>query len=149
MKGLTMARFTALLGTLFYLVWGALHIQAGITVARLGTGLHKSGMVQGRIYQDSWTLFFAAGIVMLVALISNWKGWTTSYWLNLGVASITDVGFIIFIIVPGYAPLWPGLQGPVAWSAAVFFWTWSYLLRKRDTGPSETNVAAARSPSRV
>jgi hypothetical protein len=89
----------------------------------------------------------ASETVKRVALISNWKGWTTSYWLNLGVASITDIGFIICIIVSGYAPLWPGLQGPVAWSAAVFFWTWSYLLRKRDTGPSEMNVAAARSPS--
>jgi hypothetical protein len=144
-----MARITALLGTLFYLVWGALHIQAGIAVAKLGIGLHRSGMIQGRIYQDSWTLFFAAGIVMLVALISNWRGWTTSYWLNLGVASITDVGFIIFIVVPGYSPLWPGLQGPVAWCAAVLLWTWSYLLRNRNTGPSEVNLAATRSPSRV
>ena len=57
-----MTRITALLGTLFYLVWGALHIQAGIAVARLGTGIHHSTATQGRIYQDSWTLFFAAGI---------------------------------------------------------------------------------------
>lgn len=142
-----MTRITALLGTLFYLVWGALHIQAGIAVARLGIGIHHSTMIQGRIYQDSWTLFFAAGIVMLVALISNWNGWTTSYWINLGVAGVTDIGFIIFIIVPGYAPLWPGLQGPVAWSVATLFWTWSYLLRKRDTGPSEINLAADLSPA--
>ena len=120
-----MTRITALLGTLFYLVWGALHIQAGIAVARLGIGIHHSTMIQGRIYQDSWTLFFAAGIVILVALISNWNGWTTS------------------------APLWPGLQGPVAWSVATLFWTWSYMLRKRDTGPSEISLAADLSPSRV
>lgn len=68
-------------------------------------------MAQARIYQDAWTLFFAAGIVILVALISNFKGWTTSCWINLGVAGITDVGFIVFIIVPGREALWPGLQG--------------------------------------
>jgi hypothetical protein len=24
----------------------------------------------------------------------------------------------MFVIVPGYAPLWPGLQGPIAWVIA-------------------------------
>jgi hypothetical protein len=28
---------------------------------------------------------------------------------------------ILFVIVPGYAPLWPGLQGPIAWVIAAVF----------------------------
>src|SRR5579862_9854003 len=38
-KDLAMTRITALLGTLAYLVWGYLHIQAGNTVAELATRL--------------------------------------------------------------------------------------------------------------
>jgi len=144
-----MTRITALLGTLAYLVWGYLHIQAGNAVAELATRLHQPAMAQARIYQDAWTLFFAAGIVILVALISNFKGWTTSYWINLGVAGITDIGFIVLIIVPGREALWPGLQGPVAWGVATLFWTWSYLLRKRHTGPNEISLVATHTPTRV
>jgi hypothetical protein len=49
-----MARITALLGTLFYLVWGALHIQAGIAVAKLGTGLaQRLTHCRGELARDS------------------------------------------------------------------------------------------------
>lgn len=130
-----MKKATALLGTAFYLVWGALHIQAGIGVVHLGSNLHEHAMVQGRIYQDAWTLLFAAAIVMAAALLSVWRAWKTCFWLNLGLASVTDVGFIVFILVPGYAPPWPGIEGPLAWSLAAFFSSWSYLLMARSEIP--------------
>jgi hypothetical protein len=127
-----MTKATALLGTVFYLVWGALHIQAGIGVVHLGENLHEHAMVQGRIYQDAWTLLFAAAVVMAAALLSVWRAWKTCFWLNLGLASVTDIGFILFILVPGYAPPWLGIEGPLAWSLAVVFSSWSYLLTSRN-----------------
>jgi hypothetical protein len=132
-----MKKATALLGTLCYLVWGALHIQAGIGVVRLGENLHEHTMVQGRIYQDAWMLLFAAVVVVTVALVSVRRAWQTCFWLNLGLASVTDILFIVFILVPGYAPLWPGIEGPLAWILAVFFSAWSYLLRSPLRHPHE------------
>jgi hypothetical protein len=44
---------------------------------------------------------------------------------------MTDVSFIVFILVPGYMTLWPGLQGLIAWGIALILWTWSYALRRR------------------
>jgi len=32
---------------------------------------------------------------------------------------IADVPFVLFVLVPGYAPWWPGLLGPVFWLAAL------------------------------
>jgi len=34
------------------------------------------------------------------------------------MVGIADIPFILFVLVPGYAPWWPGLLGPVLWIAA-------------------------------
>ena len=131
-----LAQASAIVGAVFYLLWGLLHIQAGVTIASLGLGLHKSTMVQGRIYQDSFYTFSAAAALIITVMVSawkvsDWKGWKCCYWLTLGIAAATVVSFIIFILVPGYMKLWPGLEGPGAWGIAWSFWTWSYVLRSR------------------
>jgi hypothetical protein len=146
-----MAKTTALLGTVFYLAWGALHIQAGIGVIHLGANLHEHTMVQGRIYQDAWTLLLAAVVVMATALLSVWRAWQPCFWLNLGLASVTDIGFIAFVLVPGYAPPWPGIEGPLAWSLAAIFSSWSYQAQRcgarrhdRDAQPTARRRRQAR-----
>lgn len=35
--------------------------------------------------------------------------------MNLAVVSVADVGFILFVLLPGYVPPSPGLAGPVFW----------------------------------
>ena len=110
------------IGAIFYLLWGVLHVNAAVQVYRLGHTL-EPGMVQGRIYQDAWNLLFLAVAVALVAIVWNWKGDPFGYWLNLALASVTDVGFILTILVPGYLPLVPGVAGPVMWVLAILFTT--------------------------
>jgi hypothetical protein len=131
-----LAQASALAGAGFYLLWGLLHIQAGVTIASLGLGLHKPAMVQGRIYQDSFYTFYAAAALIVTVMVSVWqmpnsREWKFCYWLTLGIAAATDVSFIIFILVPGYMKLWPGVEGPAAWGIGWGFWTWSYVLRSR------------------
>ncbi len=110
------------IGAIFYLLWGVLHVNAAVQVYRLGHTL-EPGMVQGRIYQDAWNLLFLAVGVALVAIVWNWKSDPLGYWLNLALASVTDVGFILTILVPGYLPLVPGVAGPVMWVLAILFTT--------------------------
>ena len=43
------------------------------------------------------------------------------------MASVTDVGFIIFVLAPGYMPLRPGSLGPALWVLAVIFSTLGQL----------------------
>jgi hypothetical protein len=38
--------------------------------------------------------------------------------LNGVMVGIADIPFILFVLIPGYAPWWPGLLGPVLWIAA-------------------------------
>jgi hypothetical protein len=138
------ARTLSTVGAVFYLLWAALHFQAGYGVLRLGRSTVAS-MIQGRLYQDAWTLFFAAGVIAISSVITIWRNWPLGYWLNLGIAGITDVGFIVFILVPGYAPLWPGLQGPLAWVIGLAFSTAALLLARHapsGSGPARPTTTA-------
>ncbi len=110
------------IGAIIYVLWGLLHIYAAFQVYKLGSR-QAAGMVQGRIYQNAWNLAFLAVAVVVVAVVYNWINNPLGYWLNLALTSITDVGFILFVVAAGYLPLWPGLLGPALWIVAVSFST--------------------------
>lgn len=114
------------IGAVFYVLWGILHLIA----ARRGFNLAQSqpaGMVRGRLYQNGWNLAFFAILVILVAVFYNLNNSPLGYWLNLIAASVTDIGFIIFILKPGYLTLRQGIPGPILWVLAVIFSTLGIL----------------------
>ena len=83
----------------------------------------NEGMVQGRIYQDAWSLLFFALIAMVVAVKYNWRNDQKGYWINFVTVSVTDIGFIVFVLIPGYLPIFPGILGPLFWVLGVLFST--------------------------
>jgi len=113
-------------GAISYTIWGLLHLQAGYAVYQVGAAL-EPGMVQGRVFQDSWNLFFFGVAAIALALTLNIRNSTWGYWINLGIISLADTGFIFFVLVPGYAPIWPGILGPVFWVAGWAFTTLAYV----------------------
>ncbi len=117
-----MSNLFAKLGSITYVLWGILHIVAARQVYALGQTLDP-GMVQGRIFQDAWNLLFFALFGIAVGIFLNWKNSRLGYWLNLVVVSAADIGFIVFILMPGHAPLVPGVLGPILWVLAVLFST--------------------------
>jgi hypothetical protein len=121
----------ARIGALLYFAWGLLHIDAARKVYALGQSLDP-GMVQARIYQNAWTLLFLAIFGIVVAAFLNWRSSRLGYWLNLIVPGVADVGFVIFVLVPGYLPLVPGGLGPLLWILAALFSTIA-VIRKQDT----------------
>ncbi|NWF39002.1 hypothetical protein F3F96_07635 [Mariprofundus sp. NF] len=108
------------IGAVLYCIWGVLHVNAAIATYELGATL-EPGLVQGRVYQDAWNLLFVAISVSVIAILLNWKNSRLGFWLNLGIASVTDMGFIIHVLVPEYVPLIPAGAGPVLWVFAVIF----------------------------
>ncbi len=99
-----------------------MHLYAAFQVYKLAKR-RKAGMVQGRTYQNVWNLAAVAVAVIAVAVVYNWFNTPLGYWLNLALTSVTDVGLILFVVVPGFLPLWPGLLGPALWVLAVIFTT--------------------------
>ncbi|MFI5186434.1 MAG: hypothetical protein ACHQF0_06905 [Chitinophagales bacterium] len=109
-------------GAVIYILWGLLHLFAGFQVFKLGAKV-EPGTVRGRVYQNALNLACFAVIVMVIAVVYNWKNSPLGYWLNLVLASTTDIGFTICILVPGYLPLKPGIFGPALWILATIFST--------------------------
>jgi len=112
----------AKLGAVTYVLWGLLHIQAARLVYMLGNSL-EPGMVQGRVFQGAFNLLFFALFGIAIAVMLNWKNSRPGYWLNLVVVSAADIGFIVYVLMPGYVPLVPGGLGPLLWILAVIFST--------------------------
>ena len=117
-------------GAITYVLWGLLHIEAARRVYMLGQSL-EAGMVQGRIIQGAWNLLFFALFGIVVAVIWNWRNSRLGYWLNLVVVSAGDIGFILFVLVPGYIPLVPGGLGPLLWVLALVLSTLGIISAKR------------------
>ena len=103
-----------------YVVWGLLHIQAAYDAFLLGTSINQ-GIIQGKIFQDAWNLLFFAIFSIIVAIAFNWKNSRLGYWLNLVVVSVADIGFIIFVLIPGNVAFLTGLLGPIFWVSAAIF----------------------------
>lgn len=112
----------AKIGAAFYVIWGLLHIKAAFDGFLLAASLDP-GLVQGKLNQGAWDLLFIALASILIAIILNWKNNIWGYWLNLVLVSVADIGFIIFVLIPGYVSFFPGILGPVFWISAAIFST--------------------------
>jgi hypothetical protein len=124
-RSMTYAR----LGAASYFVWGFLHLGAAYSVYQLGLTVSLSE-VQGRIFQDAWDLLFFSIAAMGIAAVLNWRNDPLGYWINLAVVSVADVGFILFLLIPGHVPLWRGILGPIFWILGVVLTTMAYVRRR-------------------
>ena len=68
--------------------------------------------------QTAFYLATFAVIAIVLALTLNWRNDRNGLWVNGVMVGIADIPFILFVLIPGYAPWWPGLLGPVLWIAA-------------------------------
>jgi hypothetical protein len=110
----------ARIGAVFYVVWGLLHCYATYNVYQVGLGV-PHGMAQGRLFQDAFYIFALATTGIALAITMNWYNSRAGFWLNALIIGMTDVPFILFLLVPGYAPVWPGIWGPALWVAGLVF----------------------------
>ena len=121
----------AKIGAVMYVLWGLFHLLAARLQFVLGQTL-EPGVVQGRIYQNAWNLLFFTVFSIVVGLLLNWKNGRLGYWLNLVVVSAADVGFVLFVLIPGHVPMVPGAAGPLLWILAVIFSTLGILNANRE-----------------
>jgi len=113
------------IGAVCYAIWGILHLQAAQKVYVLAATM-TSGMAQGRLYQSAWNLAALAVAAIVLAVWLNWRNDKAGYWANLAIISVTDVGFILFVLGPGYIPMILGIAGPVFWILGAIFTTLAY-----------------------
>lgn len=112
------------IGAGFYGLWGVLHLLAALDGFRLaGT---EAGLVSGKLMQNAWTLGAISLLAMYIAWKMNWTNDKHGYWYNLVLISVADIGFVLFILLPGHIAMWPGALGPLLWLLGAFFTTLAY-----------------------
>jgi hypothetical protein len=117
---------SARIGAIFYVLWGVFHLIAARSVYDLAETI-EPGMTQGRIMQCAFYLLFFALFGIVVALTSVWRNSRQGYWMNGVLIAIADIPFILFVLIPGYMPWWPGLVGPLLWTLAFLFTSFARL----------------------
>ena len=115
-----MEKVAAKIGAIFYVLWGLLHFTAAFGVYKLAQN-SPATMAQGRLMQTAFYLAAFATAAIIFAVTLNWRNDRSGFWVNGIMVGIADVPFILFVLVPGYSPWWPGLLGPVLWIAAFLF----------------------------
>jgi hypothetical protein len=113
----TIAKLAAKLGAALYVCWGLLHFTAAHGVYKLAQN-SPATMAQGRLMQTAFYLAVLAATAIVLAITLNWRNDRLGFWVNGLMVGVADIPFILFVLVPGYAPWWPGLLGPVLWIAA-------------------------------
>jgi hypothetical protein len=114
-----MDKIAAKLGSALYVCWGLLHFTAAYGVYKLAQN-SPATMAQGRLMQTAFYLAAFAATAIVLAITLNWRNDRLGFWVNGVIVGIADIPFILFVLIPGYAPWWPGLLGPVLWIAALF-----------------------------
>lgn len=109
-------KWAARIGAGFYVFWGILHLVAANSVRVLAD--QSTGMVRGRLLQDAFYVLFFAITGILIAVTLNWRNDKQGHWMNGTLIVFADVPFVLFVLVPGLFPWWPGLAGPLLWLAA-------------------------------
>ena len=115
-----MEKITAKLGAALYVCWGLLHFTAAYGVYKLAQN-SPATMAQGRLMQTAFYLAAFATTATVLAITLNWRNDRLGFWVNGVIVGIADIPFILFVLIPGYAPWWPGLLGPILWVTALFF----------------------------
>ena len=99
------------LGAAFYILWGMLHLYAAYISYQLGNG-QGDQFVMSKLQQNGWNLAFISIACIAVAATMNWRNSRLGFWINAIMVSITDIGFVVLILLPG---IQTDLVGPILW----------------------------------
>ena len=107
----------ARVGAVLYVLWGLLHYNAAYGLYQFAQSAPLT-IDRGRLEQLAFYLasFATAGIVFATL---NWRNSRLGFWCNAIILGIGDIPFILFVLLPGYLPVWPGIEGPVLWIAGM------------------------------
>ncbi len=104
-----------------------LHFEAALNIYAASVSVPPElEALGGRIFQSAWNAYWVAVISIMVAAFYNWKNRPLGYWINLIMVSLSNLGFIFAVLIPGYVPFEKGLVGPAVWVLAVIFTTIGY-----------------------
>ncbi|MEM1429260.1 MAG: hypothetical protein AAGG09_07370 [Pseudomonadota bacterium] len=139
---MTQAQTIALkIAAVLWVIWGLVHVLAGVIVL---TGDASAGFaaiadavdpatltmayepaVGGVLNQHGWNLAWF-GTATIVGAYFIWKGSLTAIWVTAMVGGLADLGYLLFVDLPGYVNFFPGTVMTIISASAIVlsFWVW-------------------------
>jgi len=124
-----------------WVIWGLVHMLAGLIVIpadaaggfaviadavdsnALAAAYHPA--VNGILDQHGWNLLWG-GLVTIIGAVFIWRRNFTAIWVTGMVGGLLDLGYLVFVDIPGFVNFVPGtVMTMVSGSAiALSFWVW-------------------------
>ncbi|MEO0467544.1 MAG: hypothetical protein AAF216_13460 [Pseudomonadota bacterium] len=124
-----------------WVIWGLVHMLAGVIVipadagdgfaaiadavdpALLQADYHPA--VNGVLDQHGWNLFWG-GAATIIGAVFIWRKNLTAIWVTGMVGGLLDVGYLVFVDVPGFVNFVPGTVMTIVSASAIIlsFWVW-------------------------
>ena len=130
-----------------WVIWGLVHAFAGVVVLMSDasggfqaiadavapeTLAHDyAPAVGGILNQHGWNLLWF-GIATLVGAGFIWRGNLTAIWVTGMVGGLADLGYLLFVDVPGYVNFFPGTVMTLVSGSAIVLSFWVWLTERRS-----------------
>lgn len=145
---MTQTHTTALkIAAVLWVIWGLVHTLAGVMTiiqapsegfaaiadavdpALLVADYHPA--VGGVLNQHGFNLLWI-GLATIIGAVFIWRGNLTAIWVTGMVGGLADVGYLLFVDLPGYVNFVPGTVMTLISASAIVlsFWVW---LSNRNT----------------
>ncbi len=129
------------IAAVLWIIWGAVHVLAGVIVlssdassgfaaiadavdaASLSAEYHEA--VGGVLNQHGWNLLWF-GLATIIGGVLVWRANMTAIWVTAMVGGLADLGYLLFVDLPGYVNFMPGTVMTIVSASAIAlsFWVW-------------------------
>ena len=124
----------AKIGAVFFILWGLIHIIGGGAILAAVAESPAQGFAIYGEHSDSYTDlagsilgYLAYGFVWIAVLVTyigvryNWRNSRLGLALNTSLVGLTDIGLIIFLVLPGFMSWSNASPGLLLFVGAVVF----------------------------
>ena len=131
---------------ILWVIWGFVHLAAGVLVMVGDTAsgfqaiadavdpdtlaLDYPAAVGGVLNQHAWNLAWG-GLATLIGAVFIWRKNLTAIWVTGMVGGLLDLGYLMFVDIPGYVKFVPGTVMTIVSGSAIVLSFWVWLSNRR------------------
>lgn len=134
------------IAAVLWVIWGLVHALAGVIVlssdasggfAAIADAVAPEALAHdyhpaagGILNQHGWNLLWF-GIVTVIGGALIWKANMTAIWVTAMVGGLADLGYLIFVDLPGHVNFFPGTVMTLISASAIALSLWVWIARKK------------------
>jgi len=137
--------------TVLWVIWGLVHVLAGVIILSSdATGGFQAvadavdpttlihdyhPAVAGILNQHGWNLAWI-GVVTTIGAFFIWRGNVTAIWVTALVGGMADIGYFLFLDIPGFVNFVPGTVMTIFSASAIILSFSAWRLGDRSEAPA-------------